>query len=526
MTKAIQASKQDYLQEVGKRLAAQDSLALFGEYVYPWWHAYEMHHVIAFYLERVALYLTTGQEGIQNLMILTPPQHGKSVEVSNIFPAWMLGKLPDLRILMCSYGADLASDNSREVRNIVISDAYQALFGNRSAMSKPVHLATDSRAVTRWDLASPHRGGLVAAGVGGAFTGRARGLALLDDLYKDHRQAESQDYRDDVWDFLRSSIRPRALAKVLIMTHWHPDDCAGRFMRQMILNPKADQWVILMLPGIALEPIELAQSIEEQRNKMLEGVYLPLRDPLERKPGEVLCPAMLPKPEMLKIKETQGDYYFDALYQQMPYPKEGARYKRDWFEVINQLPEGVTIVYAIRFWDKASSPKGDFTAGVLMGYGSDGLFYVLDVSKGQWTSFERDTKMKKVSKKDYEKYGGRYQMWHQQDPGSAGLDSAIATNRALRGLPAFFEPVSGSKETRSEPLESAYQGKMVFLLKGGWNDAYIEECCAFNRGKYDDQVDAGSSTYSKLLEIIELMETEVVEDQVVYFEERVDISPV
>jgi len=71
----------------------------------------------------------------------------------------------------------------------------------------------------------------------------------------------------------------------------------------------------------------------------------------------------------------------------------------------------------------------------------------------------------------------------------------------LMGYPAFFETVSGSKEDRSDPLESAMQGGLVTLLQGAWNDAFIEECLAFPRG-HDDQVDAASSAYSKLLQMI------------------------
>jgi predicted phage terminase large subunit-like protein len=51
-------------------------------------------------------------------------------------------------------------------------------------------------------------------------------------------------------------------------------------------------------------------------------------------------------------------------------------------------------------------------------------------------------------------------------------------------------------------LESAFQGGLVFLLQGAWNEAFVDECAAFDRGKYDDQVDAASGAYNKLLEKI------------------------
>ena len=72
---------------------------------------------------------------------------------------------------------------------------------------------------------------------------------------------------------------------------------------------------------------------------MLDGVYLPMRDPLGRNSGEVLCSAMLTKEEMLKTKETD-EFYFTALYQQMPDAKEGQRYKREWFKTVANIPEG------------------------------------------------------------------------------------------------------------------------------------------------------------------------------------------
>lgn len=499
---ALGLTQSRFLEEAASRTLAVEDMASFGEFIYPdWYRAYDMHRYIAYYLEQVLKFLAGDtKNGIENLMILTPPQHGKSVTVSNVFPAFGLGKMPNLRVLMASYGADLSTDNSREVRNIVLSAEYQAVFGKYGATDEPVRLSSDSRATSKWDLAKPHRGGMIATGVGGAFTGRAKGLVILDDLIKDHREAESQATRDDVWDWLRSSVVPRSKAMVLVMTHWHPDDPAGRFMKLMVSNRKAKQWTIIALPGFALEKSEYADSREEQLAKMLDGVFLPMKDPLNREPGEVLCPAIMTREEMLKVKETSDDYFFLALYQQLPYPKSGQKYKRDWFKVVTKLPEGVTIIFMVRMWDKANSSNGDFTAGVLMAYCSDGNFYIVDIVRGRWTSYERDQKMLKTAMIDREMYGKVY-IWHQQDPGSAGKDSAEATNRLLMGFPAKFETVTGDKPSRSEPLESACQGGMVYLLKGAWNEAFIEECVAFDRGRYDDQVDAASGAYSKLLRL-------------------------
>lgn len=504
----LNVSRQDALAEVMRIELAREDLAFFSEYMstdadgVAWYVAYKMHQLIAYELQQVLLYLMTdGKEGTQFLLILTPPQHGKSVLVSRFFPAFALGKMPNLRILEVSYGADLASENSRYVRNMILSDQYQAVFGKLSPSDEPVMLASDSKGAASWDLAAPHRGGMIATGVGGAVPGRAKGLGLFDDPIKGEKEAQSEQVREDAWDFYTASFRPRMRAGVMVMTHWHPDDPAGRVIKDMVNKPNGDKWKILMLPGI-VEDGMFAANKEEQRKKMADGVYLPLRDPLGRSIGEVVCPELLSKTEMLKIRTTQGDRHFSALYQQSPYTKEGQRYKREWFnKIVTQIPEGVTIKYIVRYWDKANSVDGDYSAGVLMAYCSDGYFYILDVKRKQGTTGTRNQMMRKAAEGDRDQYG-KVETWHQQDPGQAGVDSAEATNIVLVGFPGKYETLSGNKEVRSEPLEDAFEGGMVYLIKAAWNREFIDECVAFPRGTNDDQVDAASSAYNKLLEKI------------------------
>lgn len=504
---------QRILQELAKRELASRELVSFCEFMSEdtegdaWYQAFAMHQILGVELELVLRYLESGgEEGTQFLMVLMPPQHGKTQMVSQFFPAFALGRLPNLNIIQVSYGADLAVANSRFVRNLLLTKRYQSVFGEKSASDEPVMLASDSKSATGWKLSDPHRGGMIAAGIGGAVSGRAKGLGIFDDPIKGEKEAQSKKVREDAWNFYISSLRVRMHAGVLVTTRWHPDDPAGRIIKEMVSGKaNTDQWKILMLPGIVDDGM-FATDEEEQRKKMKEGVFLPLTDPLGRSAGEVLCPELMPKEEVLKVRAL-SEYSFSALYQQMPYAKEGQRYKREWFETVTKLPDDAQILYVLRYWDKANSTDGDYTAGVLMAYCTDGYFYILDVARGRWTSYQRHQEMRDVAVADQARWGDRYRtnvyVWHQQDPGSGGKDSAEETNRKLMGFPAHFEPVTGDKETRSDPLESAFEGKLVKLLQGAWNEPFIDECVAFPRGTYDDQVDAGSSAYAKLLTMID-----------------------
>jgi predicted phage terminase large subunit-like protein len=489
--------------EVAKRELAKRYFGDFCTYVDGKFLAVPHAKTLIEKLEQVARYIETGgQAGISRLMILMPPRHGKTELASIKFPAWLVGRLPDSRVILTSYGADLAAKNSRQMRDLVNSKRYQAVFGVNAGGQHPVMIAADSHSVQAWDLAQPHRGGAVATGVGGGITGLGATLLVIDDPFKNREEAESQGRRDMVDDWYKSSAYTRLEqhgAVVLFHTRWHPDDLAGRLIRRMATDPLADQWEIVCLPALAMH--DLPKDEAEQRVLMQDGIFLPLADPLGRQPGGALWPERFGAGWLESRRTNVGAYDFEALYQQMPYSKEGQKYKREWFKTFVKLPEGVTAKFVVRYWDKANSSAGDYTAGVLMAYGSDGFFYILDVARLQASSYERNMKMLKTAEQDRAAYGN-VQIWHQQDPGSAGKDSAEATNRLLMGYPARFETVSGEKEDRSDPLESAFQGGLIFLLKAGWNEDFIAECVAFNRGRYDDQVDAASSAYNKLLEMI------------------------
>src|ERR1700735_4087772 len=55
-------------------------------------------------------------DDIHRLRVFMPPRHGKTIHVSQAFPAWALGRNPKRQIILASYGAELAEDSSRIAR--------------------------------------------------------------------------------------------------------------------------------------------------------------------------------------------------------------------------------------------------------------------------------------------------------------------------------------------------------------------------------------------------------------------------
>jgi len=174
---------------------------------------------------------------------------------------------------------------------------------------------------------------------------------------------------------------------------------------------------------------------------------------------------------------------------------QGDKFDRAWFEIVRALPAGCIF---IRYWDKAGTEGGgDYSAGVLMARAPNGLYYIADVVRGQWSSARREAIIKQTAELDKQRYGN-VQIWAEREGGSGGKESAENTIRNLAGFSIRTETVTGSKEVRADPFAAQAEVGNVKLLAGPWNADYLSELAAFPLGANDDQVDGSSGAFNKL----------------------------
>ena len=482
--------------ELAQRKLARRHFGDFCRYVVPQYPGARHLGVLCEALEGVERYVASGgAEGIGRLMVFMPPRYWKSTTCSVLFPQWFLGRNPDLRVILASYVASLATGFSRKVRNGIQGLAYGALFGQRGTVDgAPREVASDSRAADEWELAAPHRGGMTAAGVGGGLTGKGAHLLIVDDPIKDRREADSDAVRNALWDWWTSTAFTRledGAAVLIVLTRWHDDDLAGRLLRQMLEGGEfAQEWRVLTLAARA----EIFTEAERKAEP-----WLPAEDPLGRSEGAPLWPEKHDDGDLKMLEAAVGPYDWASLFQQRPYSRAGGMFKEEGFRVVPAAE--AEIVQRVRCWDKAGSDAdGAYTAGVLMGRTATGRLVVEHVCRGQWSTFQREEKMLEMARLDLGRPGARTVVHHPQDPGSAGLDSARATNAKLAaaGIEAHFEPVTGSKEVRAGPWSSACEAGIVDLVDGPWVLAFVNEHLAFPRGRFKDQVDAAADCYAQV----------------------------
>jgi len=190
---------------------------------------------------------------------------------------------------------------------------------------------------------------------------------------------------------------------------------------------------------------------------------------------------------------------------------QGLIFRREWFTTVDEIPRAAE---RVRYWDKAASvDSGDYSAGVLMAKTADGEVFIEDVVRGQWSYLDRNKMMLEVAKADAAKYGNRVRIYFEQEGGSGGKESAQMTLRLLAPFPVHRDIVSGqqhkvkgkvrvpgqAKITRSQPFAAQAEAGNVRLKRASWNNDWLDEIVSFPEFRNDDQVDATSGAFNKLV---------------------------
>ncbi len=440
-------------------------------------------------LNRKLVKLANGE--LEGLVICMPPRHGKSELCSKYLPAWFLSKYPDKRVLMTSAESTLAADFGGRARRLV-EQVGPPVFG----------VAVDPRnsASDHWRMLN-REGGMDTAGVGGSLTGRGAHLFIADDLIKNHEQALSETWRRKTWELWMSVIETRAepgCGFVLINTRWHEDDVAGHVLEEIDRGVRPG-WESVILPALAEED-----------------------DPLGRKPGEALWPERFSTEKLLEKKgrwdsdeARLGPFWWQALYQGSPRPREGGTFQKDWFryfeldesggEEIFKLDRGADVAaasrhkifrrrdcYCVASCDPALSEKetSDFTSIGLWYVTPDADLLLHSVIRGRMPAHAQVRQMHVISR--------------EFSPIFIGVESfafqlALVQDAVRMGLPARESRLPGDKVAKAQLAATRFMSGSIFLRSGApWLTDYEDELLFFPNGRHDDQVDMTSIAVNEL----------------------------
>lgn len=174
-------------------------------------------------------------------------------------------------------------------------------------------------------------------------------------------------------------------------------------------------------------------------------------------------------------------------------PAAGAYFKRHWFGVDGSAP---TAAARVRYWDRAATENGDWTVGLKMARDAAGSVWVEDIVRFRGRPAEVETAISNTAHAD----GFGVVIGIEEDPGQAGKFEASYYVRKLAGVGFTVRTyrVTKAKIVRAQPISALSESGSARLVRGAWNQTFLDELEAFPEGTHDDQVDALSGAYSAL----------------------------
>tara|TARA_R100000315_G_scaffold20579_1_gene7401 strand:- start:10226 stop:11752 length:1527 start_codon:yes stop_codon:yes gene_type:complete len=466
LTKAEAKEFTVLLEELEKREFQEKSTSTFMDFVITIWEEFisgDHHKKMAKAFDDIA----SGK--LKRLIINMPPRHTKSEFASHLFPAYLLGKNPKLKIIEATHTADLAINFGRKVRDLIDSEEYHELFPD-------TELKADSRSAGKW---LTNKGGeYYAAGIGGALAGRGADLFIIDDPHSE-QDAMSDKAMEEAYEWFMAGPRQRLQpggAIVIVMTRWSKKDLTGRLIKKMAQDQGADQWQVIEFPAI-----------------------LPS--------GNSLWKEFWKLEELESIKASVSPSKWAAQYMQRPTGEGISIIPKEWFMVWeNEKPPKCE--YLIQSYDTAflKSERADFTAittwgvwypegkiGEEMYTGNDAHLILIDCIKERFDFPELKAEALRL-----------YDFWQPDTVIIEAKASGLPLVQELRrvGIPVnTFSPGKGQdKIARLNSVSPIFQDGRVWIPENRWGEELMEEVSDFPNGENDDLVDATTLALARFRE--------------------------
>lgn len=392
------------------------------------------------------------------LILSTPPQHGKSMTISETLPSWYLGRNPKGRVIEVSYSEDFARRFGRRNRQKIMDFGGEVFNIKLGSPNTDLDFELDNNI-----------GGMISRGVMSGITGQRANLIIIDDPIKNREEADSDTTREKIKDeFLNSMLTRMAVGGkiIIIMTRWHEDDLAG--------------WILGNVENVTC--VNLPLEAEEN-------------DPLGRKVGDALCPEIGKDNEWLAdfkkaYTSQEGSRSWNALFQGHPTALEGAMFKREWWQFYDTLPELAEMVMSVDAAFK-DGEDNDFVAIQVWGKVNADM-YLVDRVKNHLNLPDTMREIIRL-RAMYPKCNTT--LIEDKANGSAIID---ILRKQMTGIIAV-NPLGGKVSRANAVVGAVESGNVHLPKKAKWTGEYIDEFAAFPNGKHDDEVDCSTQAWNRLI---------------------------
>ncbi len=298
---------------------------------------------------------------IKKLIVSMPPQHGKSTGSSEMLPAYMFGKNPNLNIALMSYSATQSRKFNRKLQRVINKPSYSDVFPE-TLLSESGNNKDYIQTADEFEIVNSN-GSFKSVGRGGALTGNPVDVMIMDDMYKDVAEGNSPVIRENVWDCYTSVIKTRLhndSQELIVFTRWHEDDLIGR------IQEKEEVITITSLKEIKEVHANTWVKINFEALKESESTEIDLREE-----GEALWEKKHSKVKLNRDRKLDPSK-FNCLHQGNPTSAEGLLYEE--FNTYSKTPNFTDRKNYTDTADKGTDVLCSVSYGI-----HDNMYYVLDV---------------------------------------------------------------------------------------------------------------------------------------------------
>ena len=477
-------------------------------------------------LQAICAHLEACADGyIPNLLINVPPRFSKSTIVGTMFPAWVWAQRersmlsgPGVQFLCAGYALNLSLQDSVKCRNLIQSDWYQNLWGDRFA------LVEDQNTKTRFQ--NDQKGIRNTVSVGGATTGLGGNYLIGDDL-NNAAEANSEamieaaiNWWDTAWYNRLNNSKPGMGCRIVVAQRLNEQDISGH-----VLEKQIGSWTHLCLP-MRYEPERAFHTVLVPEWATEDGEPIIWEDP-RTEPGELLWPERFDEDQVRLLEATLGPYAAAGQLQQRPEPAGGGIIKREWWQLWER-DKFPPLDYVIAALDTAYTTKteNDFSALTVWGVFSGG-----DQKAMATRVIGRDEETISVIRRAYSEEHPKVMMlyaWQErlelhelvlkvtETMRQFKVDKLLIENKAaghsvaqeIRRLFShedwavqMYDPKSVDKLSRLYSVQHLFAEGLIFAPDRSWADQVITQVGTFPKGKHDDLVDTVSMGLRHLREI-------------------------
>ena len=420
------------------------------------WH----HKYLCDVLQEECERIIANKPKTRDIIINIPFRATKSILVTVMFPVWCWIKNPKLRFITASYSADLSIEHSTRSRDIINSDWFKERWGEL------FHIKKDQNLKSRYE--NNFLGVRRATSVGGTVTGQGGDFLIVDDPVSP-QHAASEIERENANEWYRTTFysrlnNPHTGIRIIIMQRIHDNDLSGFLLYGGESRIKYQHICI---------PVEISNDVKP---KKLESFY---------DEDGLFWSDRFSRTILDDYKQALGSYGYAGQLMQTPTPLNSGMIKSEWIKIDQyKIVDDNTVVNFVIDPAYTSNEKNDPSA--LLAYTfKDNKWQIIDCVN-VYKEFPELVRFipQWVTKNGYSNRSRIY-----VEPKASGK-SIVQTLQKETGLNVREDkPPSKDKVARVQDISASLESGRVSLLRGKWNEEFVQQLVKFPSAKHDDMVD-------------------------------------